>query len=287
MTTTTGIGEATTSGRRGTTAPGAYLRTGHDLRRRPLRQARASRAARCASASSARPTTSIDGQYIVTKADQARLVAGWETLVNYDDDFNISYEHGLAEEIEAKAADHYVIRLKEGIEFHDGKTVTADDVIYSFNRLLDPDLALRPALHAVRSTPTASPRSTTAPSTSSCCRPRSPSSTALAEYMATIVPVGYARFDGDATQPDRHRAVHAAELHAGRRERAREEPELLGREAVPRRGADHRLRRPAALVNALSSGQIDAAIDLPFAPGRRRRVGLATWCCSSRRPAAG
>ena len=44
------------------------------------------------------------------------------------------------------AADHYVIRLKEGIEFHDGKTVTADDLIYSFNRRLDPDLGLAPAL---------------------------------------------------------------------------------------------------------------------------------------------
>ena len=34
----------------------------------------------------------IDGQYIVAKGDQARLVAGWETLVDYDADFNISYE---------------------------------------------------------------------------------------------------------------------------------------------------------------------------------------------------
>ena len=88
----------------------------------------------------------IDGQYIVTKTDQARLVAGWETLVNYDADFNISYEHGLAEEIETKAADLYVVRLKEGIQFHDGKPVTADDVIYSFQRRLDPDLGLAPAL---------------------------------------------------------------------------------------------------------------------------------------------
>ena len=88
----------------------------------------------------------IDGQYIVAKGDQARLVAGWETLVNYDDQFNISYEHGLAEEIETVAADNYVIHLKEGITFHDGKPVTADDVIYSFERRLDPELALSPTL---------------------------------------------------------------------------------------------------------------------------------------------
>ena len=38
----------------------------------------------------------IDGQYIVAKPDQARLVAGWETLVTYDKDFKIVNE-GLAE----------------------------------------------------------------------------------------------------------------------------------------------------------------------------------------------
>ena len=95
----------------------------------------------------------IDGQYIVAKPDQARLVAGWETLVNYDADFNISYEHGLAEEIETEAADLYVIRLKEGIQFHDGKPVTADDVIYSFQRRLDPDLGLAPGAASSCSTP--------------------------------------------------------------------------------------------------------------------------------------
>ena len=88
----------------------------------------------------------IDGQYIVAKPDQARLVLGWEPLINYDADFNLSYEHSLAEEVEAKAADNYVIRLKEGITFHNGKTVTADDVIYSFLRRIDPDLGLSPAL---------------------------------------------------------------------------------------------------------------------------------------------
>ena len=97
----------------------------------------------------------IDGQYIVTKTDQARLVAGWETLVNYDADFNISYEHGLAEEIETNAADLYVVRLKEGILFHGGQPVTADDVIYSFQRRLDPELAPRPGARSSCSTPAA------------------------------------------------------------------------------------------------------------------------------------
>ena len=58
------------------------------------------------------------------------MVTGWEPIANYDDDFNIAYNNSLAEEIEAIAADNFVVRLKQGIEFHNGKTVSAEDLIY-------------------------------------------------------------------------------------------------------------------------------------------------------------
>lgn len=35
----------------------------------------------------------------------------------------------------------WTIRLKKGLEFHHGKTITADDVIFSLRRLTDPKLA--------------------------------------------------------------------------------------------------------------------------------------------------
>src|SRR5918997_6133718 len=46
----------------------------------------------------------------------------------------------LAESLEAEAnrADMWTVRLKPDIEFHNGKTVTADDVIFSLRRILDP-----------------------------------------------------------------------------------------------------------------------------------------------------
>lgn len=48
----------------------------------------------------------------------------------------------LAEFAEANAnASAWDIRLKQGLEFHHGKTITADDVIFSIRRLTDPDLA--------------------------------------------------------------------------------------------------------------------------------------------------
>src|SRR2546427_3195412 len=45
----------------------------------------------------------IDGQYIITTPDIARLMTGWETLVNNDGRFKLKFD-GLAEEISANEA---------------------------------------------------------------------------------------------------------------------------------------------------------------------------------------
>ncbi len=48
----------------------------------------------------------------------------------------------LAEEAEVNAdATAWTIRLKPGLEFHNGKTIDADDLIFSIRRLSDPELA--------------------------------------------------------------------------------------------------------------------------------------------------
>ena len=45
----------------------------------------------------------------------------------------------LAEEVVPNAkATEYTVKLKSGLVFHDGKPVTADDVVYSFQRIMDP-----------------------------------------------------------------------------------------------------------------------------------------------------
>lgn len=54
----------------------------------------------------------------------------------------------LAEEAEPNAdASAWTIRLRKGLEFHNGKTITADDVIFSILRLSDPELASPHAAH--------------------------------------------------------------------------------------------------------------------------------------------
>jgi peptide/nickel transport system substrate-binding protein len=85
----------------------------------------------------------IDGQDIVTNPDQARLLAGWETLVEFDKNFKLVHT-GLAEELSPQGGNAAIwnVRVRRGIEFHNGKTLTADDVIYSLRRMIDPKLKL-------------------------------------------------------------------------------------------------------------------------------------------------
>jgi peptide/nickel transport system substrate-binding protein len=204
----------------------------------------------------------IDGQYIVAKADQARLVAGWETLVGYDEEFNLSYEHALAEEIEAVAADHYIIHLKEGIEFHNGQPVTADDVIYSFQRRLDPDLALAPALVELLD-PSGLTKVDDRTVDVQLTQGAVVFLNSLAEYTATVVPVGYTREDPEqvGTGPfvlesftPGAESVHTKNPNywdSGK-------PYLDEVQIID-------FADPPALVNALSSGQVDAIVDVPFA----------------------
>ncbi|MEJ7706122.1 MAG: ABC transporter substrate-binding protein [Nocardioidaceae bacterium] len=76
----------------------------------------------------------FDGQNIITKPDQARLVSAFETLLTFDDDYQLTSD-GLAESVTADTPTQYTIKLRKGIEFQDGKTMTADDVIYSLQRI--------------------------------------------------------------------------------------------------------------------------------------------------------
>lgn len=73
-----------------------------------------------------------------TDPDVARGLQLFEPLAMRDKDFNL--EMVLAESIEPRAgrADQWEVRIREGITFHDGKTMDLDDVIFSLERIVDP-----------------------------------------------------------------------------------------------------------------------------------------------------
>lgn len=49
------------------------------------------------------------------------------------------FEGRLAEELINESPTEVVVRLKDGVEFHNGKTITADDVLASYRMLADPN----------------------------------------------------------------------------------------------------------------------------------------------------
>lgn len=81
---------------------------------------------------------SLDAHNPVTHPDEARVIQLYEPLAYRNPNFEI--ENVLAEEITPSAdATKWTIRLRQGVEFHDGKTLSAEDLIYTFQRIVDPD----------------------------------------------------------------------------------------------------------------------------------------------------
>jgi peptide/nickel transport system substrate-binding protein len=76
----------------------------------------------------------MDGQNIITKPDQARLMTAFETLLTFDENYQLT-TNGLALHVTQDNPKQYTIELRKGIEFQNGKTLTADDVIYSLQRI--------------------------------------------------------------------------------------------------------------------------------------------------------
>ncbi len=82
----------------------------------------------------------IDAQTSVLDPDAARLAALFEGLVYYDSNYKL--RPGLARSFTSKDAKTWTIRLRKGVEFHNGKTMTAEDVVWSIRRMLDKSLSL-------------------------------------------------------------------------------------------------------------------------------------------------
>jgi len=82
-------------------------------------------------------TDTVDGDNVINNMDFARTYQLYDGLVAYDQNAHVRLQ--LAEEITPnKDASVWTIRVKPGIEFHNGKPLTADDVLYTLRRIVDP-----------------------------------------------------------------------------------------------------------------------------------------------------
>jgi peptide/nickel transport system substrate-binding protein len=83
------------------------------------------------------PSDTIDPHKGLTYTDSSRLQSLYSPLVQLD--ANAELEYMLAESITPASSNDFtqwVIKLKPGLTFHDGKPVTAQDVVFTLNRIV-------------------------------------------------------------------------------------------------------------------------------------------------------
>lgn len=81
---------------------------------------------------------SIDAHFATSDPDIARLNQLYEPLAVRDADFSLQMLLAESMTPEGKTPDTWIVRLRPGVTFHDGKPVMADDVIFSLNRIINP-----------------------------------------------------------------------------------------------------------------------------------------------------
>ena len=84
------------------------------------------------------PNDTLDPALYTSAADYFRGRMYYGSLTRLTSD--LGYEPELAEEVLSNDdATEWTFKIRKGVEFHDGKTLTADDVIYTMNRHLGED----------------------------------------------------------------------------------------------------------------------------------------------------
>lgn len=166
----------------------------------------------------------------------------------------------LAESFEATDPAMWVVKLKAGVEFHNGKTVTADDVIFSIKRIIDPKTASRGggglAAVDVAGLKKLDDLTVQIP----LKEPNSVFDAEFGQYFNGIVPTDY-----DPKKPVGTGPYKADTFTAGRQATLLRFENYHGDAGFADKISITELADPGARVNALLSGQVDAIAALPGA----------------------
>ena len=201
---------------------------------------------------------SIDAHVLTTVPDISRAHQLYEGLAGRNT--NSDFELLLAESIEPdKKAQTWTIRLRPGITFHNGKPVTAEDVLFSLKRITDPK---DPKTGAASIGYMDLDRSRKLDKRTVRIRLKFPNVAFpddLGQYFNSIVPTDY-----DPKKPVGTGPFMFESFVAGQRSVFKRYPDYW-REGLPRVDEVVIIDFPddTPRVNALLSGQVDAITDLP------------------------
>lgn len=95
---------------------------------------------------SASTADTLDPAKSSLSTDYTRACAYYNRLTFMVEDGSVEME--LAESVETTDAKVWVFKLKSGVTFHNGKTLDAEDVVYSMQRHLDPEVGSKAAAMA-------------------------------------------------------------------------------------------------------------------------------------------
>jgi peptide/nickel transport system substrate-binding protein len=227
-------------------------------------------------------TDFIDGQNIVNEPDIVRNVITFEGLGYFNEQYKPKID-GLAEELRAESANRYLIRLRDGVEFHNGKTVTADDLIYSLRRFTKAKLGLFGTAAFAAVDPQRIRKLDGRTVRLFLKQPDATLIDAFCQYFNGIVPVGYSPASGRGKGALRFVGTGAFKVKSfvPGRQSIHVRNENYWRDGQPYFDEVHIINfgDDTARVNALLGGQIHAAGDVPFAQVNliRKRQGLKIY----------
>ena len=204
------------------------------------------------------PTDNFDAALINGPSATTRGQVFYETLVWLDGTFGL--HNWLCDQCAPNtAANVWTVRLKQGLEFHNGKTVTADDVLFSIARLLDPKSGATAAaqLGAARHEAQQEARRAHRP-----VRPEAPDSffDEVLSDIVYIIPVGYNPKKPVSTGPWKF-----VSFTPGRQTELVPFANYWGVKPKVDKLVIVELPDDSARVNALLSGQVDVINQVPFA----------------------
>lgn len=202
------------------------------------------------------PSDNFDAALVNGPSATTRGQVFYENLIWMDG--NLQLHNALAEEVSHNGkADMWTVRLRQGLEFHNGKTVTADDVVFTVNRVMNPKIGATASaqyLNILKKATKVDPRTVQFELSQPCSF-----FPALLSDVTYIIPVGY-----DPKKPVSTGPWKMVSYTPGVETVLERFPNYWSTPA--RADALHIVELPddSARVNALLSNQVDVINQVPF-----------------------
>lgn len=199
----------------------------------------------------------LDAHIPVNTGDSARVINLFEPLLERDGDYQIAYR--LAESLEPNDdGTVWTLRLRENLKFSDGSDLTAEDVVFTFERVTDPEDPKTNAsnLADFQSATAVDERTVEIQLTA----PSAVLDDALAQYSMGVVPR-----DFDPANPIGAGPFRLKDFSAGMSTTLERNPHYWDSEPYLDEVQILNFNDTDALINALLSSQVDCVGQIPLA----------------------